>query len=187
MRKTQDPKILLKIKNFYHKNYNIILLSKIYHLFFGISENKNSYLEKFNVSLRDAQLARKKLNIQQIKSNKKMPFFESMGEREFDMPFPVRLFLDHQSNELYISKTEKQYSPPKLFFGIEEAFNIAPEISAAEAEKLLLDIQDEAEALLNESWIFWDGNNFRRESSERGNSIRNSLQIRIKNYLGVIS
>ena len=146
-----------------------------------------NYLEKFNVSLRDAQLARKKLNIQQIKSNKKMPFFESMGERECDMPFPVRLFLDHQSNELYISKTEKQYSPPKLFFGIEEAFNIAPEISAAEAEKLLLDIQDEAEALLNESWIFWDGNNFRRESSERGNSIRNSLQIRIKNYLGVIS
>mgnify|MGYP000147336294 CR=1 FL=1 len=140
------------------------------------------YLVRFIAPLQDARLTRKKLNVHKIKSKSRMPFYEGMGNAEFNRPFPVCLFLDHRTNELYISKMQKEYSPPELFFGLEETFNVSPEISAREANKILIDIRDEAEALLNESWIEWDGNNFRRESTNRGNKIRESLKNRIDEF-----
>lgn len=144
------------------------------------------YLVRFILPLQD-RLARKKLIVLQAKSKKRMPFYENMGYSEFNKPFPVCVFLDHRTNELYISKTQKQYSPPELFYGLEEAFHVSPVISAREANELLSEIRDEAEALLNESWIAWDGNNFRRESTSHGNKIRESLKTRVDDLCSMIN
>ena len=144
------------------------------------------FLERFIVTLQDAQLVRKVVNVHKFKSTESMPLYESMGDSEFNMPFPVCLFLDHETNELYIAKTDKQYSPPRVFYGIEETFRVAPEISAREINELLEGIRDKAEALLNESYVVWDGHNFRRESTDCGEEIRQSMISEIDNFCSII-
>lgn len=144
-------------------------------------------LVKFIAPLQDARLTRKKLTVRQIKSKSRMPLYECMGSAEFNRPFPVLLFLDHRTNELYISKTQKEYCPPELFYGLEETFHVSPVISAREANELLSELRVEAEALLNESWIAWDGNNFRRESTNHGNKIRESLKTKIDDFCSMIN
>lgn len=140
-------------------------------------------LKQFILALVGAQLARKILDVLPVSSRKKRPLFESMGPREFDMPFPVYVFLDHETSELYVAKTEKQYCPEKLFFGIEEAFKISPELSSSEVNELMNEIKDNAEALLNESCVVWDGKNFKRVNSKKGEEIREALQIQIDEFL----
>lgn len=140
-------------------------------------------LKRYILALVDAQLARKILDVLLLSSRKKRPLFESMGPVEFDMPFPVYFFLDHETSELYAAKTEKQYSPEKLFFGIEEAFKISPELSSSEVNELMNEIKDNAEALLNESCVVWDGKNFKRVNSDKGEEIREALKIQIDEFL----
>jgi hypothetical protein len=141
-------------------------------------------LVDFIDALLDSQLTRKKLAVIQLsKSVKaKRPYYEEMGPSEFNMPFPVYVFLDHETNELYVAKTQKQYSPERAVFGIEEMFEISADISREEVNELLNNIRVEAEALLNESWVEWDGRNFRRESTETGNDLRESLEIKVDNF-----
>ena len=104
------------------------------------------------------------------------PFFEEEGRPGFERTCPVYIFLDHQTCELYISKTTYDYSPPRFFFGIEQAWQISPFAEIDEISEILENEKSTFEAILNNSEIEWDGNNHVLIQTEEGKRLTDEIE-----------
>jgi hypothetical protein len=130
-------------------------------------------------------LSKKKVDVSFLSGNLKetRPFFESMGVHEFEQPFPVLIFLDHRDNSLYVSKTQKQYSPETVAFGIEQTFKISANCDKSEINTFLADNAHLFEQLLNNSWIEWNSTNFVCSKTEKGYDLEEEIRTKVENHL----
>lgn len=96
-----------------------------------------------------------------IKSKGKSPLYEWCNRNM--RAFPSYLFIDIKTCDVYWSMSEFGYSPPRAFWGIERMYDLNYEIkemSGAELNQFIKEIQPDIDKLLNNSRIDWDGSNF---------------------------
>lgn len=106
-----------------------------------------------------------------------------MGWRGHDMPYPVFIFLNHETNEFYVSKTEKECSPPKEFYGIEQSWRFPAWTKVDKIELLLQKELTTFEDILNKTVIEWNSNNNVAIQNDKASKLTNKIKKAIMTEL----